>query len=131
MYNLEEINNIRLNWARDLSKDMVLRGELYDVDVINQSIELILTTNYGERLFLPSYGSVLSRILFSLTTDSSFETLLSTIIEEIGRWEDRITIDTTHSQLIINDDLHTVTIVIPYSINGTIVKGKFVKVVSE
>jgi phage baseplate assembly protein W len=47
-------------FAYDMAKNSQTDGELLNEDAINVSIENILMTNRGERVFLPDFGSVVT-----------------------------------------------------------------------
>ena len=46
------LRNISEKWAYDIDKNPIDQGEIWDVDCINQSIEMILGTMPGERLLI-------------------------------------------------------------------------------
>ena len=81
------------NFAYDLSNDILSKGEVYDYDAINQSIENIIMTGLGERLFSPFFGSSIGNLLFEGMSNDLLEseTMIDTLISEIGLWENRIT----------------------------------------
>ena len=114
-------------WATDLDKEPSKYGEIYDVDVINQSIELILGTSRGERLFIPQFGSGLPYRLFNTFTESEAEAILDLVIEDIQRWEDRITILQDESRIIVNLDNNYIVLIIPYIIKKRGIKSTFAK----
>lgn len=61
-----------------------------DVDLVQQSITIILETPKGQRFFLPEFGSRLSELLFE-PNDSVLADMLSYFIyEALGDWEKRI-----------------------------------------
>ena len=64
--------------------------ELYNIDVIFQSIQNILTTPKGTRAFLPEFGCDLEQYLFELDTDVVRELILTEIFEAINKWEPRV-----------------------------------------
>jgi phage baseplate assembly protein W len=119
----------RDNFAYDLSKNIVTEGELHDYDAINQSIEIILSTDYGERVFLPNFGSILPSVLFENITQQSGENLLDTIISDIETWEDRITIISEQCALDIVEDENSISISIPYIVNEAGIVSSFEKVI--
>jgi phage baseplate assembly protein W len=101
-------------WAYDIAQDIYHHGEVHDEDVINQSIELILSTAYGERFFNPSFGSSLPYRLFDTIDENFGERILDDIVVAINRWEDRITIMEDQMRMVINPDQNSINIVIPY-----------------
>ena len=112
-------------WAYDLHKNIISKGEVYNTDVIDSSIESILSTSYGERFFNPYFGSVLAGLLFEGITVESAETLLDQIIDNIETWEDRITIDRPNSTITIIRDENALIISLPYTINKTAIQSSF------
>lgn len=115
------------NWAQDIDKNAVSNGELRDVDVIDQSIELILTELQGERLFNLQYGCSLTKRVFETMTPGLAENILDEVTQAIKRWEDRITLVESQMRLINNEDEHTIIILIPYIIKKTGVSSIFKK----
>lgn len=114
-------------WAYDIDKNPIDQGEIWDVDVINQSIEMILGTIYGERLFNPSFGFGLQYRIFESMSSSKAESLLDEISTAIKRWEDRITLLESEMRIIANVDKNSVIIIIPYIINRVNIKSVFKK----
>lgn len=115
------------NWAYDLDKDMLTNGEVKDIDVINQSIEMILTTLRGERLFNPTFGSDFKLRIFDSMDEEFLERLIDDTVGAIQRWETRITIIEDKVKLIINPDNNSAFISIPYIINERNLKAEFNK----
>lgn len=115
------------SWAYDMDKKVLRKGEIWDVDVINQSIEMILGTLYGERIFNPSFGCGLQLKIFDTITESSGEEILEEISVALKRWEDRITVLENEMRLYFNEDSHTLLITIPYIIREREIKSIFKK----
>ena len=113
------------SFAYDISKNVITMGEVYDDDVISQSIEIILTTNYGERVFLPNFGSVLPTMIFENITVQNGEEVLDAIISDIEQWEDRISIIAEQASIQILNDTNTILLTIPYIINRTGITSSF------
>lgn len=116
----------RDRWAYDISKNVLSKGEVWDVDAINQSIEMILGTNYYERPF-NSIGSDLGRFLFESISSQTGEELLNSIINSIRQWEDRIIILDAEARMIIDSNNNTVYLTIPYIIKRNNIKSEFDK----
>jgi len=119
------------DWAYDLDIKTLSKGEIVNEDVINQSIEMILATTPGERLFRPSFGSNFSRRLFNVMDVSFYDQLLDDTTNAIKLWEDRIIVLNDEIKLKIDPDTHTATITIPYIIKQRNLKGQFYKVIRE
>lgn len=93
--------------------------ELWGADAINQSIELLLTTEPQERLFNLSFGTPLFALLFE--NGGNVNAIMDTVFTNIEYWIP-ITIDRTNTDVQIDPDNHSVSFKIPYvSNNGTIV----------
>lgn len=115
------------SWAYDLSNNVVDKGEIFDVDVINQSIENILMTLIGERIFNISFGSNLMLRVFELASAQKGEQLLNDVSQTIKRWDDRIDIIDSEMKLEIDVDNNSAVIDIPYRIRNTGIKSRFKK----
>lgn len=114
-------------WAYDLAQRVMEHGEVLDVDVIDQSIELILTTRFTERLFNLTYGCNLYSYVFRGITQGMGEELLDHVISCIRKWEDRITVLDKEARLIVNEDEHRIILIIPYIVNRTGIGSIFKK----
>jgi len=129
--NLERIKKYADDWAFDLEIQLKKSGEIKNADVINQSIELILMTLPGERLFNPSFGSNFKLRLFDNMTVEFLERLLDDTVNAIKRWEDRITIIEPDVKLIINPDGNSAFIFIPYIIKERQLKADFQRKITK
>ena len=82
------------------TKDGVQMSE-YTLDV-KESLQVLLLTNKGERIFWVNYGSTLNKWVFS-TIDSTEKTLIADELKEaIGKGEPRITV--SNIDVVTNDD---------------------------
>lgn len=115
------------NWAYDIDKNPIDQGEIWDADVINQSIEMILCTYPGERLFNPSFGIGIQYRIFNIASPAEAESLLDIIASALRVWEDRIIVVESQMRIIANVDAHSVIIVIPYTIKRNNIKSVFKK----
>lgn len=104
------------HFAYDISKNVISKGEIFDEDVINQSIELILATILGERIFNPSFGSELPLQIFENFTNSTAESLIDRIVDAIEIWEDRIQIIHDSVEFKLSRNENSLVIGIPYYI---------------
>lgn len=63
-----------------------------DVDLINDSIFTILSTVVGERVYRPTFGSYLKRLIFEPLTRATAFRVQSEIFRAIGQWEPRVNV---------------------------------------
>lgn len=110
------------NWAYDLSKNIISKGEIFDDACVNQSIECILSTYFGERVFNPFFGSSLGLEIFEGFSNKNGEKLVEDILTSIETWEDRISIDKENVNFVFSSSKNTLEIYIPY----VIIKQKIV-----
>lgn len=115
------------HYAYDISKQVLSKGEIYDKDVINQSVEMILTTGFNERVFNLSFGSALPEYLFHFINEDSGELLLDSIIASVQKWEDRIRVTSSAATLQILDDQEAIILTLPYVIKQNGKGGIFKK----
>lgn len=114
------------NFALDLNKKVLTNVDSVDKDVIHQSLEAILLTGVGERVF-EDFGSFLQTILFHRLDENNAENLLDEIISTISRYETRITISSELCALNISRQTHTIRLKIVYFINSDGAIGEFNK----
>lgn len=126
-----QIKKQRQIWTKDLSYKIIARGEVTNIDSINQSIELILTTVPGERLFRPQFGSRFPLRIFDNFDNKLRSKIYNDLVVAIERWERRITLIKSEIKIQLEPNTHTVRIEIPYRINKTNIEGKFVKNVKQ
>jgi len=131
MYNAELLRTSTKVWATDASKNGLKDPEIINTDVVDQSIELILTTVRGERLFNLTFGSRFSLLLFDNMSKDSLNTLVAECIADIQRWEDRVIILEKNVNLTVNYDEHMISLSIPYVIKANGQYGKFQKIIKE
>ena len=121
------LRNISERWAYDIDKNPIDQWEIWDVDCINQSIELILGTLPGERIFNPSFGFGLQYRIFNLFSPDQAESILDEISSALKKWEDRITIIERQMRVIANVDNNSIILIIPYIIKRNQIKSIFKK----
>lgn len=124
---IKTIRNISERWAYDIDKNPIDQGEIWDVDVINQSIEMILGTLPGERLFNPNFGVGLQYRIFEVMSNEEAENLLNIVASAIKTWEDRIFLVESQMRIIADVDRHIVVMIIPYIIKRTGITSVFKK----
>jgi phage baseplate assembly protein W len=106
------------NYALDISKNVLSKGQVVDKDVITQSIETILMTDRYERVMEPSFGSMLSGLVFERLDRTQASTLLDDIINLIRTFETRVSILSNACRLKVNVENHYIEIKIVYVIIG-------------
>ena len=106
------------DYAIDLAKDSLTVGTIKDVAVINQSIENIIFTVPGERVFIPTFGSPIMAVPFKNFSTLNGEQLLDGLIDAIRKWETRINIMENECRLYINPGQHSLAIKIQYSLKS-------------
>lgn len=114
------------NFALDLNKKVLTNVDAVDKDVIHQSLEAILLTGVGERVF-EDFGSFLQTILFHRLDENNAENLLDEIISTISRYENRITVISNSCALNISRQTQTMRLKIVYYINSDGAIGEFNK----
>lgn len=129
--NFEQIKKYADDWAFDLEIQLRKSGEIKNVDVINQSIEMILMTLPGERLFNPTFGSDFQLRLFDTIDRDMLEQLIDDTVGAIKRWEDRIIIIEAEVKLSINPDNNSASIYIPYIIKDRKLKAAFNRKITQ
>jgi len=114
-------------WAYDIAKKVVSKGEVFDKDVIDKSIEMILTTYPTERFFNPSFGSLLLARVFEVITNEDAEALLDDVATAIKRFEDRVILIESKMRIDFSPDDGYVILTIPYVIKRSGLRSKFQK----
>lgn len=114
-------------FAYDIHKKIETKGEAFNEEAINLSIENILSTMFGERIFLLEFGSPLFGTMFENLNEENGEELLDKVIQSIEKWEDRIFIFKDRAEMQILYDDNTLILTIPYSIIQNNIRGTFKK----
>jgi len=104
-------------YAYDLHKNVLTRGETINDSAINISIENILSTIRGEKLFTPRFGTILPLVPFEHLNLASAQELLRILLRDIRRFEKRVTVITEQVKMDLRTDENSLTLVIPYVIN--------------
>ena len=112
-------------FAYDMAKNTKKTGEVVNENAINVSIENILLTNYGERIFLPDFGSPIPLVIFETLNENNGERLLNDIIEAIKKWESRITLIEEDIRMNVKLEENTLNLIIPYKIKRNGLTGTF------
>lgn len=90
---------------------------LYDVAVIGQGVNNILTCRKKSRFFKNSFGSDLDEIPFEINDDDLLEEAMGYIIEATSRWEPRIYIDQRNTKITQYIDDYIFAIDIGFGLN--------------
>jgi hypothetical protein len=102
-----------LNQYDTSSKELVL-----NIESIFQSISNILETQKGTRLFNPEFGSELEDIIFDPMDELSAIQVENMLIDAIGRWEPRITVDLSRTNVVFLEDDNIFEVTIAFKIRG-------------
>lgn len=94
-----------------------------DIEAINNSIRNILNTPKGSVPGNPTFGSDLEGVLFEVIDDITFSLIQNIIIDELEKWEERITIKEVNLNSIIDDGQISVNIIYIVNYNNEIVSS--------
>ena len=131
MINVTQIKKYSDDWALDASYNLYSVVEIKNVEVINQSIEMILATPIGTRLFNLNFGSNFSIRIFDNMNPSYLQTVIDDTVNKIEMWEDRILVLKDDVNLSVNPDSNEMFLTIPYIIKARNIKGSFAKYIKE
>ena len=62
-----------------------------DVRLLASNVKMILITNIGERLWMPTYGTTLRSLLFQPNDDTTQGSISAEVARAIAAWEPRVT----------------------------------------
>ena len=99
----------------------------FDTQAIINSLQNLFTTNRGEKILNPEYGSDVGKYIFLPVNDINGESLGDTILESIRSFEPRILVDTVTVYKDEDNNEYTVdlNIIIPALRNASVtVTGK-------
>jgi len=100
----------------DINESIITGVLVEDISSIYQSINNILNTTPGERIFNPEFGIDLASWIFDLINTSSAFAILSEITGAINRWEPRVFVEFGQSTVTPNYDNNLYDINIIFSI---------------
>ena len=94
------------------------------------SIDNILRTRKGERVFLPEFGSDLASVIFEPMNSTTIKFLSRSLKDDIERWDDRVLISTV--DIYPDPDNNFISITMMFRIKGladilkyeTVIKGE-------
>ena len=99
-----------------------------NVDAVKTSIDNILGTNQGERIFLPEFASRIRNMVFEPITNHLLNKLANEAREMIERWDDRVDIlgvdinsqtDSNYVQITVRFNIKSYTEVFTHSVTVT------------
>jgi len=131
MINVTQIKKYSDDWALDASYNLYSVVEIKNIQVINQSIEMILATPLGTRLFNLNFGSNFSLRIFDNMNPQYLQTVIDDTVTRIEEWEDRIIIIKEEVNLAVNPETNSMVLTIPYIIKARNIKGSFAKYIKE
>jgi phage baseplate assembly protein W len=100
------------------------------IEAINGSIENIIGTGFGERWFLPNFGSRLQSLLFRLINQDTANLILNELNEAIQKWEPRVRVSLEESYVIPFPDEGMYQVLIVYKLISIDVRGEFEATIS-
>ena len=100
----------------DINESIITGILVEDISSIYQSINNILNTTPGERIFNTEFGIDLASWIFDLINTSSAFAILSEITGAINRWEPRVFVEFGQSTVTPNYDNNLYDINIIFSI---------------
>ena len=91
---------------------------LLNIRAIENSIDSILSTNVGERFFLPMFGSNLLAHIHEPINEITADNIKDALITAIERWEPRVEVIFSRSYVIPFHDRNLYEVLISYFISG-------------
>lgn len=117
LYDLEAITGI--GWRDEMEIDGAGGyAKAIGHDVLSASIKRVLTTAFGERVMMPTFGSNLPLLLFDPMDEVFAEQLKIATITALRKWEPRIELLSFRVAVDTVDD-NAYTLVLNYKITGT------------
>lgn len=103
-------------------KDVFTKGPsknaIYNVEAIRQSVENILFVRIGEMPFLRNFGSEIESLLYETINEITAQKIYHYMINAIDKWEPRISINNSRSNVIPDKLNYSYEVQIVYSIVG-------------
>lgn len=99
-------------------QDPLVDRKLVDLEAIYQSIDNIIGTEKGERMFLPTFGVDLLQYVYEPLTRATEFAMLTEIAEAIRIWEPRVTVLFQKSYVKSFPDTHDSEVFIVFKIKG-------------
>ena len=98
-------------------QDNLVDEKIYNLESIYQSIDNIINTEKGQRLFLPEFGVDLWQYLFEPMTHEIVVQVYFEVYDALEIWEPRINI-LPESSYTANDIEHSIDLTIVFEIKG-------------
>jgi len=92
--------------------------KLIDIESIYQSLDNIIYTEKGERMFLPEFGTDIVEHIFDPMTKVHSSRILYDIIASVSKWEPRVSVVRNKSSINTSPDSHKVDAEIVFTIVG-------------
>jgi phage baseplate assembly protein W len=99
-------------------QDPLVDEKIYDVEAVLQSLDTLINTTPGERLFLPDFGIDLEKFLFEPMDWKTKSEMFDEIFRKVGKYEPRAEINTRLSGIEEDPINHTISIDLVFSIKG-------------
>jgi phage baseplate assembly protein W len=94
------------------------KGMVYDFDSIRQSVQNILLTRKGTRLFNSEFGSNIEDYLFDLMDDITEFEFMNELVNSISMWEPRISVDRNLTSILYDKPNHTWWVNLFFKVNS-------------
>ncbi len=91
---------------------------LIDIETIYQSIDNIINTEKGERMFLPEFGTNLLDHIFNPMTREHESRILYEVVASVKRWEPRVSVLRNKSYVKSSPDAHEIVLFVVFEIIG-------------
>jgi phage baseplate assembly protein W len=85
---------------------------------VDQSVELLLRTEFGERVMRPDFGTAASELLFESDRDQELHRLETTLTDALRQWEPRVEVETVVATRSASEQA-TVVVTAAYRIRQT------------
>lgn len=92
---------------------------LFDMDSIYQSIDNMVNTLKGERLFRPNYGIDLEEYLFDLIDKDTCLLLIKDVAMQVEQNDPRIDVDLPNSEIEVDPDNHLLSVYLTFRIKDS------------
>lgn len=90
---------------------------VYDITAINEQIVNIFSTRIGERIFEPTFGSLITGYLFDPADPITAYKIRMEMISALSKWMPRIILDLNNTKVVASSS-RGYDVVIMYSVRG-------------